>query len=137
MTASKESRWTAEAAIAQSNRRFVEATGAGDARAMASVYAADADFLPPNAEAMRGRAAIECFWQGGIDLGIRGLELETLRLEPAGGLAYEIGRYTFRFGAENGVPVTDRAAFLVIFVRGRDDSWERAAEMFNWTAALG
>jgi ketosteroid isomerase-like protein len=136
MKASEESRRTTEAAIAQSNRRFVEATDARDARAMASVYAADADFLPPNAGAMRGRAAIECFWQGGIEFGIRGLELETRRLEPGHGFAYEIGRYLFRFSTRNGAPVTDGATYLVVHRRCGDDSWERAAEIFNWNAPL-
>jgi uncharacterized protein (TIGR02246 family) len=133
---SKESRRTAEAAIAESNRCFAEGAAAGDACAMASVYAADADFLPPNAEPMCGREAIECFWRGGIELGIRGLEVDTLRLARANGLAYEIGRYTFRFAALNGVPAADRATFLVVHVRRADDWWERAAEIFNWDAAL-
>jgi ketosteroid isomerase-like protein len=52
-------------------------------RAMASVYADDADLLPANAQPLRGLAAIERFWHGGIEMGIRGLGLETLRLEQA------------------------------------------------------
>src|SRR5262249_10714136 len=73
--------------LADSNRRFAEAAARSDAQAMASVYRDDAELLPPNAETLRGRPAIERFWQGAIEMGIRGLELETMQLEQADGLA--------------------------------------------------
>lgn len=123
-------------AIAQSNRRFVEAATRGEARAMASLYTDDADLLPPNAAALRGQAAIERFWQGGIEMGIRGLELETLRLKQVSGIVYEIGRYTLHFEREGGTPVTDLATYLVVHRHRPDGSWRRAAEVFTWEAPL-
>jgi uncharacterized protein (TIGR02246 family) len=124
------------AAIADNNRRFAEAAAHSDARTMASVYADDADLLPANAKPVQGQAAIERFWHGGIEMGIRGIELETLRLEQADGLAYEIGRYTLRFTPEADAPVTDEATFLVIHRRHQDGAWRRAAEIFTWDAPL-
>jgi uncharacterized protein (TIGR02246 family) len=124
-------------AVAQSNRRFADAAARGDARAMASVYTDDADLLPPNAEELRGQVAIERFWQGAIEMGVCDVELETLKLEPAEGLAYEIGRYTLCFETEQSVPATDLARYVVIHRRQPDGSWQRAVEIFNWTTPLG
>jgi ketosteroid isomerase-like protein len=103
---------------------------------MASVYTNDAYLLPPNTERLRGATEIECFWRGGIEMGIRSLELETLQLEQADGLAYEIGRYTLCFEKEQGVPVTDRARYVLVHRRQPDGSWLRAVEIFNWIAPL-
>jgi uncharacterized protein (TIGR02246 family) len=127
---------TAGDGVAQSNRRFADAAARGDARAMASVYTDDADFLPPNAETLKGQAAIERFWQGGIEMGIRGVEHETLRLEQADGLAYEIGRYTLSFEPEGDAPVTDLARYVLVHSRQPDGSWLRAVEIFNRTSPL-
>jgi uncharacterized protein (TIGR02246 family) len=136
MNPSAEHTRTVGAAIAESNRRFAEAAARSDAGAMASVYTDDADFAPPNAEPLRGTAAIEDFWGGGIEMGVTGLELETLRLDQAEGIACEIGRYTLHFGHENGAPVTDEATYLVVHKRQHDGSWRRASEIFNWSTPL-
>jgi uncharacterized protein (TIGR02246 family) len=127
---------TVDGAIAESNRRFVEAAARNDAATMASVYAEDADFVPPNAEPLRGTAAIEDFWHGGFEMGITSLDVETVRLEEAADLACEIGRYALHFGREDGVPVTDEATYLVMHKRQRDGSWRRMAEIFTWSTPL-
>jgi ketosteroid isomerase-like protein len=46
MIVTQELTQSLEEAIAENNRRFVDAGGRGDAGAMASLYAIDADFLP-------------------------------------------------------------------------------------------
>jgi ketosteroid isomerase-like protein len=136
MIATQEPTQTAEEAIAQNNRRFVDAAARSDAGAMASVYAIEADLLPPNAEGLRGPAAIERFWEIGIEMGISGIGLETLRLVEMEGIAYEIGRYTLHFGREDSVPATHVATYLVVHRRQHDGSWRRAAESFAWEAPL-
>ena len=136
MIAAPELTQSAEEAIAESNRRFADAAARGDAGGMASVYAIDAELLPPNAEALRGPAAIEHFWARSIELGICGIEVETLRLVQAEGLAYEIGRYTLHVTAEAVAPVADVASYFVVHKRRRDGSWQRATESFAWVAPL-
>jgi uncharacterized protein (TIGR02246 family) len=132
MRTPQDPKQTAGDAVAESNRRFADAAGRGDARAMASLYTDDADFLPPNAEPLKGQAAIERFWQGGISMGIRGLEQESLRLEEADGLACEIGRYTLSFEPEGDAHVTELARFVLVHKRQPDGSWLRTVEIFNW-----
>jgi uncharacterized protein (TIGR02246 family) len=122
-------------AIADSNRRFAEAAARGEAGPMASLYTDDAALLPPNAEPVSGRAAIERFWRDGIAMGIRGVELETVRLEHADALAYEIGRYTLSLEPANGAAVTELAMYVLVYRLHQTGSWQRAVEIFNWTTA--
>jgi ketosteroid isomerase-like protein len=121
-------------AVGETNRRFSAAVARGDARAMASAYADGAELLPPNAEALRGRDDIERFWRGGIEMGIRSVELETLELRQADGFAFEVGRYTLRIEQDGGEPVTDVGKYVIVHRRGPDGTWRRAVEMFNWSA---
>jgi uncharacterized protein (TIGR02246 family) len=136
MNASAEHTQAVRAAIAESNRRFADAAARNDAGAMASVYASNADVVPPNAEPLRGTAAIQDFWHGGIEMGIKGLDFETVRLDEAQDVAYEIGRYTLHFGYEDGAPVTDEATYFLVHKRQQDGSWRRTAEFFTRSTPL-
>ena len=136
INASAEHIEAVRAAIAESNRRFADAAARNDAGAMASVYASNADFVPPNAEPLRGTMAIQDFWQSGLEMGITGLDFETVRLEEAEDVAYEIGRYTLHFGYEDGAPVTDKSTYFLVHKRQQDGSWRRTAEFFTWSAPL-
>jgi ketosteroid isomerase-like protein len=123
-------------AVAENNRRFAAAAAAGDARAIASVYADEAELLPPNAEALRGQEAIERFWEAGIEMGIRGIELETMQLEQTNGFAYEVGRYKLRFEIDEGPPSVEVGKYVVVHMRYQDGSWRRAVEIFNWDVSV-
>jgi uncharacterized protein (TIGR02246 family) len=133
MSSPQDPKQIARAGVAHSNRRFADAASRGDAGAMAAVYTEDAVFLPLDAETLKGQAAIERFWHGGIRMGIRGLQLETLQLEHERVFAYEIGRYTLCFEPEGDAPVTDLATHVVVHRRQQDGSWCRAVEIFNRT----
>jgi ketosteroid isomerase-like protein len=104
---------------------------------MASLYTRDAALLPPNEEPVSGRAAIERFWHDGIAMGIRAVELETVRLEHADALAYEIGHSTLSLEPANGAAVTEVATYVLVHRRQQDSSWHRAVEIFNWNAPPG
>ena len=119
------------AEVAENNARFAAALAHADAVEACSVYAEGATLLPPGGEAISGRAAIEGFWRGGIEVGVRSLHLETLVLEEAGGLGYEIGRYRLLLAA-NGVGArSDVGKYVVVHKRQRDGSWKRAVDIFN------
>jgi uncharacterized protein (TIGR02246 family) len=128
MNVSAEHTQAVRAAIAESNRHFADAAARNDAGAMASVYASNADVIPPNAEPLRGTVAIQDFWHGSLEMGITELDFETVRLDQAEDVAYEIGRYTLHFGYEDGAPVTDESTYFVVHKRQHDGSWRRTAE---------
>jgi uncharacterized protein (TIGR02246 family) len=120
-------------AVLQNNRRLAAAAARGDAREMASVYTEDARLLPPNTEPVDGREAIESFWRAGLEMGIRGVALATVRLEQSGDLAYEVGRYVLRI-EETETSVTDVGKYVAVHRRQRDRPWRKSVEIFNWNA---
>ena len=84
------------AAIDAANRNFMTHFGNQDAGGMAGLYTAEGQLLPANSDAVSGAAAIQAFWQGAFDMGLREAVLETGELEEHGGTAIEVGRYTLK-----------------------------------------
>ncbi len=109
------------------NQRLSQAVQDGDAAAAAALYTEDGKFLAPNADFFSGRDAIQGFFQGAIDGGIKGLNLATLELEIQGDSAHEVG--TYELVADGGV-VADSGKFLVIWKRV-DGSWRLHRDMIN------
>lgn len=110
---------------------FAGALSRGDAKAATACYAPGARLLPPSADLIEGRPAIEAFWEAGLRAGVTGVELEPLEIERRGVLAYEIGRYALRLNPVDGPTVVDRGRYLLVLAQQADGSWERAVEMFN------
>ena len=102
------------AAIEAATRQRTDAFGRRDAAAFASLYTEQGAMLPPNAEIAFGRQAIQEFWQGIFDAGLTASRDETLEVETAGDLAYEMGRYTLYAGDNN---VVDEGKYILIWKR--------------------
>ncbi len=94
------------------NKRLAQAVQEGDAAAAAALYTEDGKLLAPNADFLSGRDAIQGFFQGAIDGGIKGLNLSTLELEIQGDTAYEVGTYEL---VADGGAVADSGKFIVIW----------------------
>ncbi len=109
------------------NQRLSQAVKNGDAAAAAALYTEDGKFLAPNADFFSGRDAIQGFFQGAIDGGIKGLNLTTLELEIQGDTAHEVG--TYELVADGGV-VADSGKFIVIWKR-IDGTWRLHRDMIN------
>ena len=72
-----------QAHVRAANSMFCEALRRGAPEEMASLYTGDAEVLAPGSGTVRGHQAIEEFWHGTLDMGIRNIELD-LPLDPAG-----------------------------------------------------
>ena len=70
----------------------MEAFGRGHAAGLARLYTASAQLLPANSDFVEGTAAIQRFWQGAMDIGVKEAVLETLEVESYGDTAHEVGR---------------------------------------------
>ena len=79
--------------IAVVNEKLSAAIASGDAAAAAALYTEDGCFLASNMDFLRGRAAIQQFLQGILDMGVKELKLETLELETFGDTAVQVGTY--------------------------------------------
>jgi uncharacterized protein (TIGR02246 family) len=120
-----------QAEVDAANDAFVQGFKQGDAAAVAAVYEPDGRLLPPNTEAQQGSAAIEAFWKGVIDAGVRGVLLETDTLDERDDLAVEVGRYTLRTAPDGAGDVVDVGKYVVMHRRQPDGSWRYAVDIFN------
>ena len=127
--------WAPTAAFGQDEQmvqrladRFAEALNKGDAALAADFYTEDALVLPPGTEMIRGREAIQSFWQEGLAT-IEDITLTTVNVEPLGGDALlEIGE--FRFTAKGEQPQQVNGKYVVV-LRKQGDEWKIASDIWN------
>ncbi len=77
--------------IVAANAGWAADFNSGNAEGVAARYTEDAAVLPPDGPRTDERAAIEAFWQGAIDAGLKNVTLTTVEVEGGGDLAYEVG----------------------------------------------
>ncbi len=118
-------------AIEQANQQFLEALGRGDAAGCAAVYAENAKIFPSNSPMLTGRKAIQEFWQGAMDSGLKGATLRVVELEEHGDMVIEIGAYTLDLRPKGGPPAKDEGKYVVVWKRQSDGSWKLAVDIFN------
>jgi len=103
-----------------------EVVAKGNVGALEQVYTADARVLPPGAEMVTGRPAIQQFWAGAINaLGLRSAALTTIDAMPAGEGIVEIGRADLQT-AGGGVTVK-----YVVFWKQEDGRWKWHVDIWN------
>jgi uncharacterized protein (TIGR02246 family) len=123
-------------AFATARAEYKRAYEAGDAAALAALYTADAIQLPPDAEVMRGRAAIEeDFAAGFAETTSREVTIAATDMGASGNLAYEIGTYSMTYHVEGVAdPVMDEGEYLVVSKLAEDGTWKVLAHM--WSSSL-
>lgn len=113
--------------IEAQNQKFGAAIQKGDAAAIAALYTTDAEALPPNAEAVSGRDAIQKFWQSVIDSGIASAKLTTRDVQSAGDWAWESGEYAL--AGKDGAAL-DHGKYVVIWKRVQGQ-WHLHRDIWN------
>jgi len=108
---------------------FVTALNAGDAAAVASFYTDDAALLPPGGERVDGREAIQAFWQGAIDGGMKANSLHAVEVFDGGDVAGEVGVFVLTVPADDGVSEI-HGKYIVIWER-RDGVWQLHRDIWN------
>jgi uncharacterized protein (TIGR02246 family) len=120
-------------AVAQA---FHDGVANQDAAGLASLYAEDGRFLPPNMEPCEGRSAIQAAMQQLLDMGVRSLDVEPLDVREAGDMTIEYGRYTLGIEPDGGAAVSDVGKYVVVHEAQRDGSTKIALDIFNSNAPL-
>ena len=120
------------AAIEAAGVAFLEAFNAGDAEAVAAMYAEDAVILPPGKEAIEGRAAIEADWEADM-ASMEGMVMsfEITEVQAAHGHALEVGGYTVE-GADGSH--VDHGKYIAIW-KNTDDGWKISRDI--WNSSMG
>jgi len=82
-------------AIQKAGEKWAAAYTKGDAKALAALYTEDAYLLPPGADLVHGRTAIEAFWQQHMN--VSDFKYTSIDIKPLGDkVAREIGTTSFR-----------------------------------------
>lgn len=127
-----------EARIRSVDSAFMAAANAGDADAVAAVYASDGALLAPNLPPQRGRDAIKAFWGGFLDAYHVRFEVASDTIEGRGDLAYNRGHYRFTaVPRAKGAPgVADEGKFIEILKKQPDGSWKYVLDMYSSNLSL-
>ena len=118
------------AEVKAAEQRWLEAFNAGDASGVAQVYAEDGRLMPPGADIVEGRAAIEGFVKEFVAIGAQ-LSFDLLKVHEAGELAVAVGRYTMTIPVEGGESQTDLGKFIEVWAPQADGSWLIVEDIFN------
>jgi ketosteroid isomerase-like protein len=79
---------------------------------------------------LTGRAAIQDFWQGAMQMGVKTARLESVEAEAQDQTAIETGRYILS-GA--GGQLLDQGKYLVVWQR-EDGQWKLHRDIWNTSA---
>jgi uncharacterized protein (TIGR02246 family) len=120
------------AAVDTSNRQFMDAFARGDAGRIASLYADDAQLLPPGNLPVQGRSAIEALWRGVLALPVKEMHLTTVEFTVHGDDASEIGRYAL---VGNDGRELDAGKYIVLWKKGAG-GWKLHRDMWNSNAPV-
>lgn len=112
-------------------RAWEAAFNAGDVAALAAVYAEDGMLLPPNTEAVEGRAAIAEFWTGMMTPGLTG-SLAVQEDYSSGDLAYKMGTYEVR---DADGAIVDRGTFIEVWME-LGGEWQLYRDIWNSSLPL-
>lgn len=98
----------------------------GDASGVAAIYTENARLMPPNAEIIEGRGAIEGFVKEFVQTGAK-LSFEILTVHESPSVCANVGLYTMDIP---GAP-QDRGKYIEVWTRESDGSWRLADDIFN------
>jgi uncharacterized protein (TIGR02246 family) len=117
-----------KAVIQKLNDEWTAAFNKGDSAAVAAMYAEDAYVLPPGADIVKGRAAIEAFWKQAVQQ-LGDAKLTTIDVLPLGRTAArEIGTVTLNTKAQ---PLQEIVGKYVVVWRRIGRDWKLATDIWN------
>ena len=114
-------------AIRTADDSFESIFGRGDAVGMADLYTDDGMLLPTGSDFVKGKQAIEAFWQGAMDMGIKNAKLDIVEVEQHGDTAIDMGQYTLSSADDQ---VMDTGKYVVIW-KHEDDTWKLHRDIWN------
>jgi len=121
---------TIQEAISIANQNFMTTFGKGDAAGMGNLYTQKGQLLPAGTDFVKGKKAIQEFWQGAMNMGIKQVKLETVELEGHGDTAIEVGQYVL--SGEKG-QVMDKGKYIVIWKQEQGE-WKLHRDI--WTSSI-
>ena len=121
----------AEAAVRRVTQEWVLACNTKHLDDLLELYVSDALVLRSTYPPIRGAAAVREFFFGALDAGLGEVELEPLRVEIAGELAYEAGRCKALIPGSTGKRREERGKYLWVCARQSNGEWKLAADCWS------
>ena len=123
----------AEAAVRKLTQDWAVACNSKHIDDLIDLYTADATLMRPNYSAVRGAAAIREFLCGVLDAGLGDVELDPLRTDVLGEVAYEAGRFK-SLVPSLGKRREERGKYLLVSIK-HNGEWRIVAD--TWSSDLG
>lgn len=124
-----------EAAVRKLTQDWALACNTKQLEDLVELYGADAVVLRPNVPLVRGMAAIREFFFAALDAGLGDVEMEPLRVEILGDIAYEAGRCKMLIPSM-GKRREERGKYLLTLARQAGE-WKILADCWSSDLSLG
>jgi ketosteroid isomerase-like protein len=124
----------AEAALRKMTQDWALACNNKHLDDLLTFYANDALVLRPNVPPVRGTAAIREFFFSALDAGLGDIEMEPLRVELLGDIAYEAGRCQMLVPLAVGKRREERGKYVVVFAKQKTGEWKAVVD--SWSSDL-
>ena len=121
----------AEAAVRRVTQEWVLACNTKHLDDLLELYTSDALVLRSNCPPIRGAAALREFYFGALDAGLGEVEMEPLRVDVVGDLAYEAGRFKALIPSATGKRREERGKYLWVCARQNNGEWKLAADCWS------
>jgi len=121
----------AEAAVRRIGLDWVLACNTKHLDDLLELYIADAIVLRSNYPPVRGAPAIREFFFGALDAGLGEVEVDPIRVEVAGDMAYEAGRCKALVPGAAGKRREERGKYLWVFARQSNGEWKLASDCWS------
>ena len=126
-----ESMSRAEAGVRRITQEWVVACNTKRLDDLMELYVADALLLRSNHPPVRGAAAIREFFFGTLDAGLGEVEVDPIRVDVAGDMAYEAGRWKALVPGAAGKRREERGKYLWVFARQSGGEWKLASDCWS------
>ncbi len=121
----------AEAAVRAITQEWVLACNTKHLDDLLELYASDALVLRSNYPPIRGAAAVREFFFGALDAGLGEVEIDPLRVDVIGELAYEAGRCKALIPSSTGKRREERGKYLWVLQRQPNGEWKVVADCWS------
>ncbi len=121
----------AEAAVRSLAHEWVLACNTKHLDDLIELYTRDALVLRSNCPPVRGASAVREFFFGALDAGLGEVEVDPLRVEVVGDLAYEAGRCKALIPSATGKRREERGKYLWVCARQSNGEWKLAADCWS------
>jgi uncharacterized protein (TIGR02246 family) len=132
-----ESMSRAEAAVRRITQEWVLACNTKHLDDLLDLYVSDALVLRSNYTPVRGAAAVREFFFGALDAGLGEVEVEPIRVEVVGDMAYEAGRCKALVPGAAGKRREERGKYLWVFARQSNGEWKLASDCWSSDLTYG